>query len=412
MEVALRNALVCLFVGGLGIGVAAQNAALDYTQWRGPNRDGSAAGFVEPKAWPKELRQRWTLDVGPGYATPLVVGNRLYTITRRNENEVMMALDAATGKVVWESSYAAPYTMPAGTVPHGPGPKATPLFYDGKLYTLGISGIVSAFDAATGKRLWQVPKTSPDPLYGTAMSPLADGNRILVHVGGHDKGALTAFNKDTGTVVWSWTGDGPAYASPIIATFGGTKQIVTVSQKNVNGLAADTGALLWQRPLKSDYDNNSIAPIVYGDAVVVSAQGKGIALLRPVQRAGKWGADVAWETKEAGLFMSNAVVVGDALYGLSHLSAGQFFALDLKTGKILWKTRGREAENTAIVKAQNVLFLLNDDAELIVARPSVTAFEPVQRYTVAKSATWAQPTVSGNRIFVKDVTSLTLWTLD
>jgi outer membrane protein assembly factor BamB len=187
---------------------------------------------------------------------------------------------------------------------------------------------------------------------------------------------------------------------------------VTVSQKNVNGLAADTGALLWQRPLKSDYDNNSIAPIVYGDAVVVSAQGKGIALLRPVQRAGKWGADVAWETKEAGLFMSNAVVVGDALYGLSHLSAGQFFALDLKTGKILWKTRGREAENTAIVKAQNVLFLLNDDAELIVARPSVTAFEPVQRYTVAKSATWAQPTVSGNRIFVKDVTSLTLWTLD
>ena len=97
MEVALRNALVCLFVGGLGIVVSGQNAALDYTQWRGPNRDGSAAGFVEPKAWPKELRQRWTLDVGPGYATPLVVGNRLYSFTRRNENEVMMALDAATG---------------------------------------------------------------------------------------------------------------------------------------------------------------------------------------------------------------------------------------------------------------------------------------------------------------------------
>jgi outer membrane protein assembly factor BamB len=391
---------------------SAQNAALDYTQWRGPNRDGSAAGFVEPKIWPKALRQRWTLEIGPGYATPLVVGNRLYTITRRNENEVMMALDAATGKVVWESSYAAPYTMPAGTVAHGPGPKATPLYYDGKLYTLGISGIVSAFDAATGKRLWQVPKGSPDPLYGTAMSPLADGDRILVHVGGHDKGALTAFNKDTGAVVWRWTGDGPAYASPIVATFGGTRQIVTVSQKTVNGLAADTGTLLWQRPLKSDYDNNSIAPILYGDAVVVSAQGKGIALLRPVQRAGKWDVDVVWETKEAGLFMSNAVVVGDVLYGLSHLSAGQFFGLDLKSGKILWKTRGREAENTAIVKAQNVLFLLNDDAELIVARPSRTAFEPVQRYTVAKSATWAQPTVSGNRIFVKDVSSLTLWTLD
>ncbi len=409
----MRIALVGLLVGGFVVAVSAQNGALDYTQWRGPNRDGSAAGFVEPKTWPKELRQRWTLAIGPGYATPLVVGSRLYTMTRRNEAEVMMALDAASGKVVWESSYAAPYTMPAGTVPHGPGPKATPLFHDGKLYALGISGIVSAFDAASGKRLWQrpAPEGTP-PLYGTAMSPLADGDRIVVHVGGHDNGALTAFNKDTGAVVWRWVGDGPAYASPIIATFGGTRQMVTISQKNVVGLAADTGALLWQRPLKSDYDNNSATPIAYGDSVVVSAQGKGITLLRPVQRGGRWDTDVVWATSEAGLFMSNAVVVGDVLYGLSHLSAGQFFALDLKSGKILWKTRGREAENTAIVKAENVLFMLNDDAELIVARPSRTAFEPVQRYTVAKSATWAQPTVSGNRIFVKDISSLTLWTLD
>jgi outer membrane protein assembly factor BamB len=413
MEAVLRNALVCLFVTGLGVVASAQNAGLDYTQWRGPNRDGSAAGFVEPKAWPKELRQRWTLTVGEGYATPLVVGSRLYTMTRRNGNEVMMALDAATGKVIWESSYAAPYKTPPGTVAHGDGPKATPLFHDGKLFTLGISGIVSAFDAASGKRLWQVPAPQgPVPLYGTAMSPLADGNRVLVHVGGHDNGALTAFNKDTGAVVWRWTGDGPAYASPIIARFGNTRQVVTISQKTVAGLAADTGVLLWQRPLKTDYDNNSASPIVYGDSVVISAQERGITLLRPVPRGDKWDAEVVWQTREAGLFMSNAVIVGDVLYGLSHLSSGQFFALDLKSGKVLWKTRGREAENTAIVKADTVLFMLNDDAELIVARPSRTAFEPVQRYTVAKSATWAQPAVSGNRIFVKDVSSLTLWTLD
>jgi outer membrane protein assembly factor BamB len=110
--------------------------------------------------------------------------------------------------------------------------------------------------------------------------------------------------------------------------------------------------------------------------------------------------------------MSNGVLVGDTLYGLSHLSRGQFFALDMKTGKVLWKTPGREAENTAFIKADNVLFMLNDDAELIVARASRAAFQPLQRYTVAKTATWAQPAVSGNRIFVKDVASLTLWTLD
>ena len=93
----------------------AQNGPLDYTQWRGPNRDGSASGFVEPKAWPAELRQHWKVEVGEGYATPLVVATRIYTIARRNGNEIMMALDAATGKVVWETSYAAPYKMNPAT---------------------------------------------------------------------------------------------------------------------------------------------------------------------------------------------------------------------------------------------------------------------------------------------------------
>src|SRR6185295_3913624 len=139
---------------------------------------------------------------------------------------------------------------------HGEGPKATPLFHNGKLFTLGISGIVSAFDAATGRRLWQTPAPPVDPMFGTATSPLGDGPRVIVHVGGHDHGALTAFNSDTGAVVWRWDGDGPAYASPIVATLGGTRQVVTVSQQNIVGVSADTGALLWQRPFKTAYDNN------------------------------------------------------------------------------------------------------------------------------------------------------------
>jgi len=406
------TAIVVALLLGTAAELSAQTASLDYTQWLGSNRDGSASGFKEPAAWPERLSQRWTLEVGEGYATPLVVGPRVYTLARRGGNEIMMALDAATGKVVWETSYAAPYKMNPATAPHGQGPKATPLFHDGKLFTLGISGIVTAFDASTGKRLWQTSAPPVDPTFGTATSPLADGNRVIVHVGGHNSGALTAFNKDTGAVVWRWGGDGPAYASPIIATLGGTRQVVTISQQNVVGVSADTGALLWQHPFKTTYDNNSTTPIQYGDALLVSAQEKGVTLLRPVKRGDRWNAEVVWETRDAGLFMSNAVVVGDSLYGLSHLASGQFFALDLKTGKLLWKTRGREAENTAFVKADNVLFLLKDDGELIVARPNRTAFQPLHRYTVAKSATWAQPAISGNRIFVKDVSSLTLWTLD
>ena len=395
-----------------GVLVSAQNSPLDYTQWRGQTRDGSASGFTEPKTWPERLRQRWTVTIGEGYATPLVVGDRVYTHARRDGHEIMMALDAASGKAIWQTSYAAPYKMNPATAGHGQGPKATPLFHGGKLFTLGISGIVSAFDASTGRLLWQTAAPPVDPVFGTATSPLADGNNVIVHVGGHDRGALTAFNADTGAVTWRWDGDGPAYASPIVAVIGGTRQIVTISQRNIVGLAADTGRLLWQRPFKTTYDNSSITPIQLGDTIVVSAQDKGITALRPVRTSDRWNVEVLWETREAGLFMSNGVVVGDTLYGLSHLSSGQYFALDVKTGSILWKTRGREAENTAFVKANNVLFMLNEDGELITARANRTAFEPLRRYIVAASATWAQPAISGNRIFVKDVSALTLWTLD
>jgi outer membrane protein assembly factor BamB len=277
---------------------------------------------------------------------------------------------------------------------------------------MGISGIVSAFDAATGRVLWQTDPPPVDPTFGTATSPLADGTHVIVHVGGHDQGALTAFDANTGAVVWRWAGDGPAYGSPFLASLDGTRQVVTISQQNVVGVSAATGELLWQRPIKSTYDNNSITPIQHGETLVISAQDKGITALRPARRNGQWNVEVVWETAEAGLYMSNGVLVDGTLFGLSHLNSGQFFALDVEDGSVLWTTRGREAENTAFVKAGTVLFMLNDDGELIVARANRTAFEPLRRYTVAETATWAQPTVSGNRIFVKDVSSLALWTLN
>jgi outer membrane protein assembly factor BamB len=408
-----RLSLVAAFLIVLTSTLAfAQSGALDYAQWRGQARDGSASGFEEPATWPESLTRRWRIDIGEGYATPLVVGDRVYTHARRGGDEIMMALEAASGTLIWETSYPAPYKMNPATSGHGQGPKATPLFHDGKLFTMGISGIVSAFDAATGRVLWQTDPPPVDPTFGTATSPLADGTHVIVHVGGHDQGALTAFDANTGAVVWRWAGDGPAYGSPFLASLDGTRQVVTISQQNVVGVSAATGELLWQRPIKSTYDNNSITPIQHGETLVISAQDKGITALRPARRNGQWNVEVVWETAEAGLYMSNGVLVDGTLFGLSHLNSGQFFALDVEDGSVLWTTRGREAENTAFVKAGTVLFMLNDDGELIVARANRTAFEPLRRYTVAETATWAQPTVSGNRIFVKDISSLALWTLN
>ena len=392
--------------------LTAQESPLDYPQWRGPNRDGSAAAFVEPAPWPERLSRRWEVEVGTGYGTPIVIGSRVYTFTRQDGDEVLSAIDTATGRVVWRTGYAASFRANAGTQRHGPGPKSTPLFYDGKLYTFGISGVVSVFDTGDGTLLWQHPASPVDPLYATAMSPLVDRGRVIFHVGGHDQGALTAFDANTGEVAWRWDGDGPAYASPILADIDGTRHLVTVTQAHIVGVSLATGELLWQRPFVSNSTNNSITPIAYDNSIIVSGHNLGVTRFRPVQRGDRWVTETVWDNQDVGLFMSNGVLIEDTFFSLSHTNRGQFFALDATTGETLWSTAGREAMNTAIVKAGDLLFLLNDDAELMVARASRAGFEPFRRYTVADSATWAQPAISGSRLFVKAVSTLALWTLD
>jgi hypothetical protein len=388
------------------VGSTALLFAQDYRQWRGPSRDGSASGFIEPNPWPDQLVRRWRVDVGAGYATPIVAGDLVYAFTRQADNEVMTALRVETGEVVWRRSYPAPYDVGAASAAHGPGPKATPLFHGGRLYTLGISGIVSAFDGRSGDMLWQIPADKEHPYYGTSVSPLAVGETVVVHPGNY--GPLTAFDSKTGQVRWKWTGDGGAFASPILATVSGVPQIISVMDHFVVGLSPVDGSLLWQHAWGRSLH---ITPLVYRDTVIVSGMNMGVTALAPRQRDGKWTVEVAWETKEVSMFLSNPVVVGDALFGLSQRNSGQFFALDAASGQILWLGQPREATNTAVVKAGALLFLLNDDAELIVARASRMGFEPVKRYTVADSATWAQPAISGSQIFVKDQSSIALWTV-
>jgi outer membrane protein assembly factor BamB len=398
---------------GLTTSVGAQNAGPDWPQWRGPSRDGTVASFAEPKAWPERLTQKWKIEIGTGYATPIVVGNRVYTFSRQQDNEVMRAIDAGSGKVVWETSYPAPFKMNSATSRHGPGPKSTPTYSDGRIFTLGMSGIVTAFDAATGKMLWQKPAPPVEPTYHTAQSALVDKGLVILHVGGNNQGALTAFDPATGAVKWSWNGDGPSYGSPIVADIGGTRQVITFSQENLVGVDAANGQLLWRVPFTARATTNSITPLVYaGQTVIVSGQGKPLTAYTISKRNDQWVADLAWENPQLQMSFSNPVLVGDAVFSLSPLNSGQFFWADAKTGKTLWTSTPRQAGNAAIVRAGNLLLVLKDDAQLIVARSTPGGFEPLITYTVADSATWPAPAVSGNRIFVKDISTVALWTLN
>jgi len=391
---------------------AATASGQDWPQWRGPDRDGAALSFDEPAVWPDSLTQRWQVEVGLGYATPILVGERLYMYARQGEDEVLMALAAASGEVLWRTSYPAPFQVTRGAAGHGKGPKSTPAYADGRLFTLGMSGIVTAFDADTGQQLWQRPADPAQPLFHTAMSPVVDGDVMILHVGGHDDGALTAFDVATGAVRWEWKGDGPAYGSPMIVDFDGVRQVVTFTQENFVGVSLATGDLLWRRPFATRSTTTSQTPILYGGDVIQAGRGHGITRFRVVREGDAWTTEDLWQTDEVSLHMTNGVVIDGVLFGLSHLNSGQYFGLDLDTGQVLWTSDPRQAGNAAIVRAGQTIFSLEDDAELLILSHSRTAFTPTKRYEVATSATWAQPTVSGNRLFVKDVDKLTLWTVD
>ena len=405
MRNRLRTWVTSILVLTCATLVSAQNSLLDYTQWRGRDRDGAASGFVAPASWPQALARKWKVEVGEGYGTPLIVGDTIYTFTRRDGDEVVTALSAANGREQWRTTYAAPYEPGHASAAHGAGPKATPLVHEGKLFTLGISGIVAAFDAATGNLIWKTPAPADAPYFGAASSPVGDNGIVIVHPGNY--GPLTAFDTNTGAVRWT-AGDDGFVGSPIVTELGGVRQVVTATQRHVVGVSVGDGKLLWQYPFVS---NGGIAPLVYGQTLIISGPDLGVTAIAPTRRDGKWIVDRIWETKQVSMYLSNPVVIGETVFGLSHRSSGHYFALDARTGEVLWLGQPRQAANTAIVKAGDLLFLLNDDGELIVAKSSRVRFEPLRMYTVAGSSTWAQPAISGNRILIKDESSLALWTV-
>lgn len=386
--------------------------AQDWSQWRGPNRDGVTISFTAPKAWPDKLKTIWKVPAGIGHSSPVVVGRRVYLHSRQEENEVVSCFDLDTGKLLWHDSYPTPYMMNPAAVSHGKGPKSTPVVDNNNLYTFGISGILSCYDTATGKVKWrkefskQYKATSP--FFGAATSPIVHNGLVIVHVGGHDSGALTAFDTETGEVKWSWNGDGPGYASPIIFESGGVSQIVTQTQKSIAGFSEATGELLWQIPFETEYVQNIVTPVAYKQTLILSGLDKGTMAIKLIKRGTKWETEKVWLNPEVSMYMNSPVVSGDYLFGLSHKRKGQFFCLDARTGKTQWISNGREADNAAIVAAGSFLFLLTDAAEMTVAKNTASQFESLKKYQVAESPTWSHPVVAGKGILIKDRTTIAM----
>jgi len=384
----------------------------DWPQWRGPQRDGNLAEWVGPKAWPKDLTRRWKVRVGEGHSSPVVAGDRVYIQAREKDEEVIRCLDLRTGEKKWQSRYPAPYTMHSGATAHGKGPKSTPTLSDGRLFTFSIHGVLSCFDAAKGDVIWrkefarQYPRTSP--LYGTAMSPLVAEGVCIAHVGGNDQGALTAFDVRDGSVKWAFDKDGPAYSSPILVSLAGRRQLVTMTQNFVMGLAFENGEPLWKIPFCVAYSENAVTLLPYKDTLVYSGHSKPTAAIRIVQEDGRLVPKEVWNNPDVPMHMSSPVLAGARLFGMTHRASGQVYCFDADTGRTLWTSPHRMGDNVAFIRAGAFILLLTTDADLIVLRSDAKAYEPVVKYKVADTPTWAHPALVGRLLLIKDKLDLML----
>jgi outer membrane protein assembly factor BamB len=390
-------------------------SAQEWTQWRGPARDGSVSGKNVPAAWPESLKQSWRVEIGEGYSSPVVAAGRVFVHGRRDPEEIVTSINLADGKVLWQQKYQSTFQKNQYAVEMAKGPHATPLVAGNRLFTLGVTGILNAWDTATGKQLWTrdfSKEIDTSKLFcGTAASPLIVDGRLVVQVGSDIHGGqILALNPATGATEWEWRGLGPGYASPVLIEAGGAQQIVAMTEGSIVGIEAKTGKELWTTPFPDEWHENIASPLWTGSQLIVSGTRQGTHAYVLKQNGGKWEATEAWKNPDIAMYMSSPVFGDGLIYGHSSKKKGQFFALDARTGVVRWTTEGREGEHASLLLTpQHVVFLTNG-ADLIVAKRDTPAFVAERRYEVAQASTFAMPVLLGSNILVRDATGLMLLT--
>lgn len=384
--------------------------AQDWPQWRGINRDGKVAGLKAPAKWPAALTQKWKATVGAGDSTPALVEGKIYVFTRIDGDEVIQCLDAASGKKLWEDKYSAQAVT--GAAGSHPGPRSSPAVSDGKVITLGVGGVLSCLDRNTGKVVWRnIEFTNVLPRFFTAMSPIIVDRMCIVHLGGADQGYIIALDLDTGKEKWKWSGDGPAYSSPVLFTVDNIKQIIFQTEKYLMSLAVDDGRLLWQIPAPAQQMSfNCATPIVDGQTVYYTGQGSGTKALMVQRQGNNFNVKELWSNNELGTAFNTPVLKDGLLFGLSN--RGRLYCMNAGTGQTAWTDEAAHKNFGALLDAGSVIFALTSDPEFIVFKPDGKKYEEIARTKVADTPVYAHPVIAGNAIYVKDENTLTMLTIE
>ena len=359
---------------------------------------------------PKTL---WERELGEGYSGIVASGGVLYTMYRplawlgmtTRDEEVAVAIDAATGKSLWEQRNPVEF-LPSMRMEHGPGPHATPLLAGGRLFTAGVLGRLQALDPRTGKVLWShelwkdLGGTEMDR--GYSCSPLAWKDTVIVAVGGRGQ-ALMAFDQKDGSVRWKAGSFVVSPSSPVIVDVAGQEQLVFFGGEEVLGLDPATGKALWSHPHATQYKLNIALPVSgeNGLLVVSSAYSGGTRALRLTRDGDTTSVEELWFTNRMRIHHGNFVRIGNHVYGSSgDFGPAPLSAVDLATGEVVW--RDRAFAKATLVLAGGRLIVLDEDGTLGLVTVSPEGLDVQARAEIFSGRSWTAPTLVGTRLYMRD----------
>ena len=398
-----------LLVSSLCVGSHVAPAA-DWAQWRGPQRNGLSQETGLRKEWPAEgPKLLWQVkDIGDGYSTPAIVGERLYLMSNKGtDEESVQARKVSDGSQLWSTRVG---KVGANTGPQYPGARSTPTVDGNRLYALGSDGDLACLETDSGKIVWQKNLRSDfggEPgSWAYAESPLVDGDTLVCTPGGKEA-TIVALKKTTGDVIWKSalaTGDQAAYASAIVVDVGGVKQYVQFLQKGLVGVEAKTGRFLWRYEKTAQGSPANIpSPVAY-ESFVYSSTGKGGGgLVKLAPKDADFTAEQVYFSAKLPTSIGGAVHVGDYLYGTT---SGGLLCADFKTGDVKWQERGVGAGS--ICFADDRLYIHGEKGEVALVEPSAEAYREKGRFAPpdqpdrGKSQAWTYPAVANGRLYLRD----------
>jgi outer membrane protein assembly factor BamB len=385
---------------------AVRGQSTDWAQWGGPHRDFKSDVKGLAASWPATgPRRLWSRELGDGYSAIAFAGGKLYTMYRSGEQDVVVAMDAATGKTVWEYRYDAPFTSEYELM-QGPGPRSMPLVVGDRVYAVGATGKLHCLDKQNGKVVWAHDLLQEFNgtlrVRGYSCNPIAYKNTVIMMVGGAGH-ALVAFNQKDGTVAWMKQDFVNAYSSPLLINVNGQDQLVAFMYDDIIGVDPNNGDLFWSHPHRTEAGVNVSMPVWGEDNLLFCSSGYdgGSQVLKLTRTGNKTAVEQVWASKLMRIHFGNAIRLGNYVYASSgDFGPAPFTAIDVTTGQVVWRNRG--VTRATAVLADKRFILLDEDVNLALATAAPEGLTIISKIELLTNTAWTVPTLAGTTLYVRD----------